>query len=342
MRDGIPVFPAGLDRAARALRALALAAGLLTASRAAAAQQVPLAVNFQGRLTDSAGGLVSGTRSLGFKIFASSAGGAPLWSETQASVAVSSGLFSAILGSANPLSPSLFSGPNAWLEVSVGTSTLAPRKRLALPSPYTHDAAALLGKDGSLFLYRDASSGNAGLGTSSPAAPLHVNSLSAPAVILQDGGSSDEVLRLSGGGAWLTLKPNAISSTLALHIGAGQNTYLRSDLGGAVGIGTTSPAQTLDVSGNVNALGYCVGAGPCMPFSNCSWVAYSGGNLVCPGGAAMTAWLGGSAGSSNVPTAATYDGTTGSNGDPGSQWQSSCSGGTCSSIPASGSMLCCR
>ena len=65
--------------------------------------QVPRTISYQGVLTDANGTVVpDGNYNLTFKIYDTSSGGTPLWTEVQ-SVAVSKGIFSVILGSVSPL-----------------------------------------------------------------------------------------------------------------------------------------------------------------------------------------------------------------------------------------------
>jgi hypothetical protein len=88
--------------------------------------QVPRTISYQGVLTDANGTVVpDGNYNLTFKIYDTSSGGTPLWTEVQ-SVAVSKGIFSVILGSVAPLNLS-FNKPY-YLGVTVGTGAeLSPR-----------------------------------------------------------------------------------------------------------------------------------------------------------------------------------------------------------------------
>ncbi|MDZ7391843.1 MAG: tail fiber domain-containing protein [candidate division KSB1 bacterium] len=88
--------------------------------------QVPQTISYQGVLTDASGAAVAdGNYNLSFALYDVANDGTPLWSETQ-SVAVSKGIFSAILGRVNPLALP-FDRPY-WLGVTVnGGSELIPR-----------------------------------------------------------------------------------------------------------------------------------------------------------------------------------------------------------------------
>jgi hypothetical protein len=114
-------------------------------------------------------------------------------------------------------------------------------------------------------------SGNLGIGTSSPSQKLH---------IAKSGESYARVESTSGGGARLQLKTDTIgysayskldfiyggSDTVAFSINGGDtiNTMafdvggserMRIDSSGRLGIGTSSPSQTLDVAGNITSTG---------------------------------------------------------------------------------------
>lgn len=101
---------------------------MLSAHTAHAA--VPSTMSYQGVLTDGAGAHVpDGTYSLTFSLYDVPAGGVPLWTETQASVPVASGLFSVVLGSATPLG--LAFDRQYWLGIAVGADPeMTPRTPL--------------------------------------------------------------------------------------------------------------------------------------------------------------------------------------------------------------------
>jgi hypothetical protein len=100
--------------------------------------QIPQTVSYQGVLTDGAGTPVAdGTYNITFNFYDATSGGSALWTETQA-VAVTGGIFSAILGSTAPLALA-FDRPY-WLGVSVdGGAELSPRRELTA-SPYSLNA----------------------------------------------------------------------------------------------------------------------------------------------------------------------------------------------------------
>lgn len=115
----------------RAGLALVFLAGL------AAQAQVPQRLGYQGRLTAMDGTPVTGPQAFTFELFVGPTGGTPLWSETQ-TVLVTNGLYAATLGDVSScdagtcagLPPSLFTGAELYLEVSVGGAPMVPRQRV--------------------------------------------------------------------------------------------------------------------------------------------------------------------------------------------------------------------
>lgn len=96
-----------------------------------AAQDVPDVLHYDGRL--AVDGLpAEGTYEITFSLFSDAQGGQPIWSETH-EINVEAGLFSALLGSVNPLLPAV-SGEHEslYLAMQIGDDeAMAPRLRLA-------------------------------------------------------------------------------------------------------------------------------------------------------------------------------------------------------------------
>jgi hypothetical protein len=89
-----------------------LALVVVLATRAAA--DVPMLLNYQGRLTDPSGNPKNGTFTMQFAVYDAETGGNQLpsgtpWSETQ-SVTVTNGVFNVLLGSVTALPADLFQG----------------------------------------------------------------------------------------------------------------------------------------------------------------------------------------------------------------------------------------
>ncbi len=89
-------------------------------------------ISYQGRLLDSSGNPVDGTRTIDFRLYADASGGMPLWSQS-GSVTVEDGLFAVNLN----VNPAHFDGRALWLGVQVqgDAQEMAPRQPL-LPVPY--------------------------------------------------------------------------------------------------------------------------------------------------------------------------------------------------------------
>jgi hypothetical protein len=99
---------------------------LLTTSASA---QVPQMMNYQGKLTTSAGAPVNDTLQVVFTIYADEAGTTPLWTETQPTVEILKGVFNVLLGSVDSIPYSVFDGSTRYLGVKVGTDPeITPRQ----------------------------------------------------------------------------------------------------------------------------------------------------------------------------------------------------------------------
>ena len=103
------------------------------------------------------------------------------------------------------------------------------------------------------------SSGNVGIGTSSPASKLHVKD-----AVNTNAASGTGVLRLQGGASTYSGYIGFDASTMSigtnneirgLSFAGGGSERMRIDSSGNVGIGTSSPAEALDVSGNIAVSG---------------------------------------------------------------------------------------
>lgn len=90
-------------------------------------------MNYQGLLANSGGTPYAGTRNLVFRIYDQVSGGSALWTETQNSVSVTSGIFNVVLGSVNPINIPF--RKEYWLEIQVESETLTPRHLLS-NAPY--------------------------------------------------------------------------------------------------------------------------------------------------------------------------------------------------------------
>ena len=131
-----------VTRSFRTSSAVILAVSVLSMLAAVAWGDIPKKISYQGRLTDSSGAPLAGSHSIVFSIYGAADGGSPLWSETKIAEADSGGVFSTVLGSANPIEID-FAGP-CWLEIEVDGETLSPRREVvSVPFAYHADEADL-------------------------------------------------------------------------------------------------------------------------------------------------------------------------------------------------------
>jgi len=107
------------------LAALVLLAGI-TACGTAALENMMF---YQGRLTNTSGTPINGTRNLIFRLYIASTGGSSIWEETHNGVQVNNGLFQVVLGQSTPLDEADFHQP-LWIETVVAGQTLSPREPL--------------------------------------------------------------------------------------------------------------------------------------------------------------------------------------------------------------------
>jgi hypothetical protein len=118
--------------------ALSLIAGIL------AFAEVPNLITYQGRLTDDAGlPVVDNTYVLIFCIYDIDVGGVPLWIDT-IDATTSNGLFTTLLGSEQPLSPTVFDGATRFLGITImGETEMLPRTPI-VSVPYAMVAGSAL------------------------------------------------------------------------------------------------------------------------------------------------------------------------------------------------------
>jgi hypothetical protein len=90
--------------------------------------EIPHLINYQGRLTDTAGVPLNGSYNLTFRIYDAETAGNLLWEETQTGVIINKGIFAVLLGSVTNLNLA-FDKPY-FLEIKVGNEVMSPRQRI--------------------------------------------------------------------------------------------------------------------------------------------------------------------------------------------------------------------
>jgi hypothetical protein len=109
---------------------------------AAAATTIPTAFSYQGTLRDASGNLVNGTVNLSLRLYGVVTGGNPLYSEDFANVNVRSGLFTVIVGDAQPLPAGVFNTFPLYIGIKVNNDAeMLPRQRLH-PVPYAMQSSS--------------------------------------------------------------------------------------------------------------------------------------------------------------------------------------------------------
>ena len=109
---------------------------------AAAATTIPTAFSYQGTLRDASGNLVNGTVNLSLRLYGVVTGGTPLYSEDFANVNVRSGLFTVIVGDAQPLPASVFNTFPLYIGIKVNNDAeMLPRQRMH-PVPYAMQSSS--------------------------------------------------------------------------------------------------------------------------------------------------------------------------------------------------------
>ena len=238
--------------------------------------QVPQLMNYQGLLTDPATGepVADDTYEMVFSIYDVSTGGSAVWTESK-SVQTQNGLYSVLLGSTTPLTATVLSGPEKYLGIKVGTDAeMTPRKRIvstayAIMSAEAENSWRLTGNSattaGTNFLgttdseplvfkingaeaMRVNATGNVGIGTTAPAAPLHVRSTGQPDVIVEETtvGNAVQIALVNTTRSW-ELGSDSSPDQFTIHDATAGITRLSIDNSGNVGIGTTSPNNPLEM-----------------------------------------------------------------------------------------------
>lgn len=99
---------------------------------------IPQVMRFQGRLTDKDAKPVSGTHSITFSLYDTEIQGTALWTETQANVAIDSGIIDVLLGSVTPID--LAFDKQYWLGIKIDNDEEMSPRIMLTSVPYSFRA----------------------------------------------------------------------------------------------------------------------------------------------------------------------------------------------------------
>lgn len=248
-----------------------LAAALPLVSIGPAFAQTPIgtAFTYQGNV-DLSGSPLNATADFQFKLFGALSGGTQIGStQSVNNVTVSNGVFTTALD----FGTVAFNGDKRFLEIAVRTpagggsfTTLSPRQELT-STPY---ALKVRGVDGHSLDASDGTpadalfvgpNGDVGIGTTTPAAPLHVSDDEFAVMILQDPGPASTQAGYVGfwnnagtETGWVGYGTPGSPHFSVVNARSGGHIQLLPGTGGGVGIGTTAPGVPLQVSSDLPVL----------------------------------------------------------------------------------------
>jgi hypothetical protein len=234
----IPAVTVGAQQGAqgRGREAAPEAPGEERPAPAAAEVSVLRLVKFSGQLRDALDAPLAGTVGVTFALYADEEGGAPLWLETQNVTADADGRYSVLLGaeSAEGLPLEIFSSTEArWLGVTVEGEAEQPRI-LLVSVPYAlkaADAERLGGQSAATFISRDPETGQLRAGGEVlESSALAVEGEGETITQTVDPGNVNDIVKYTGSPDTLGPATNFV------------------EVGGKVGIGTTTPARILELS----------------------------------------------------------------------------------------------
>jgi hypothetical protein len=213
---------------------------------------------------------VNDTVEMTFSIYPDTLGSPADWSETQTQVIVENGIFNVLLGAVDTIPQAVFDGNVKYLGVQVESDPEMTPLKPMVSVPYAYRAASADGVGGGGGWVDDGSvvrletdTDQVGIGTASPEANLDVNDrirvagdwarielLSAPNTVagrIWQGGSGNVVIDAPAGAGNVVL---ATQGGGRLNVKQDGTVYTHSTSN--VGIGTESPAEKLDVRGNMS------------------------------------------------------------------------------------------
>lgn len=232
-----------------------------------------------------------------FRIWNHVSAGSVVWAETQAVVIVESGLFHVNLGQVRSIPEGLFDTDGLYLSIQVGADAqMTPRLPMqsvpyaqrALTAAYAGQASSATyattagNSDGPWVtsgtnLYRIA--GNVGIGRSTPQEALHVYRSSGNAKIKIQAfeGDADLIIDNASGNPTVEFQRNGIYGAGVGYDPINNYAFLYHNgslvfKDGRLGIGSSTPTNSLEVNGTVKVTGQCQGTFP-RPNYDSGWRA---------------------------------------------------------------------
>src|ERR1700722_18280205 len=221
------------------------------AQTATAQESVPRLVQFTGTLKAAAARPLAGVASVTFAIYADQDGGTPLWNETQNVLADGSGHFNVLLGSATAagVPTELFgTGQSRWLGVTIARQPEMSRILLA-SVPYAlkaADAETLGGLPASAYVTTQSLAARA-------TTPGGTTILTTPQISAHPNAAASTAFSDATSAALPQATPTGAGTTNFIPLWTSSSALGNSLLyqtGGKIGVGTTTPTETLDVNGN--------------------------------------------------------------------------------------------
>lgn len=235
--------------------------GFVLTANAAATVGIPSLLSYQGRLKNSSGTALTGSYDFTFKLYDESTGGNLLWTETESSLAVTSGYFTTTLGDGTPFSTDVDFTKNLWLQISVGTGGGGSQESMSSRLAINSVAFALAARgvenaasapsttyggrvyynttDGNLYVYNNSTGTPAWANTLLSSSSLNATNITAGTLAVANGGTG-------------AMNASAARTSLGLAINSDVQSY-DADLTTWAGISPAANIQTFLGSANYSA-----------------------------------------------------------------------------------------